>query len=255
LTAPAWRCERSEIRTLAFVLLFGLVPSTVFGQGLDRDTLLTEAPATPTAGTVRFAGFGGSTFQTNDGGSTVNGSVMWTPFEHFAGDVGAYWQNGTGGGPTARLRYQFLSQKDVGIDMAAGVRAKTIGFHPNNGEVEFLLAAGRSFGNFDVLVNGVFGIETGGGGGKDLEVKSFAGYRFGESGLRAGLDGRLQAEVGDDERASVPKVGRDFDLTVGPAASFLVTPQFQLQALVGLSAPKKTDLWSPIAVLGAAFDF
>jgi hypothetical protein len=242
---------------VTFILTFCLASAaaTAGAQGLDRDTLLTEAPATPQAGSVRIAGIGGSTFQSNEGGSTLSGNVMWAPIEHLAGDVGAYWQNGTGGGPSARLRYQFLSQTGAGIDMAVGVRAKTIGFNPNHGEVELLLAAGRSFGNFDLLLNGVFGVETQ-GGGKDLELKSFAGYRFGETGLRAGIDGRFQQEVGDSEAPSTATPGaRDFDLTLGPAASWLVTPQFMLQALVGVSAPKKTDLWSPIAVLGASFDF
>ena len=40
------------------------------------------------------------------------------------------------------------------------MRFKTVGFHPDEGEVEFLLAAGRRFGRFEVVVNGVFGVET-----------------------------------------------------------------------------------------------
>ena len=42
-----------------------------------------------------------------------------------------------------------------------------------------------------------------------------------------------QSEVGDSENQNAPRVGRDFDLTTGPAASWRVTPSFQLQALVG----------------------
>jgi hypothetical protein len=244
------------IRNASLLLTLGLLSSATAGraQSLDRDTLLTEAPATPAAGSVRFSGFGASNFQSSESSSSLNGTVMWTPFEHFAGDVGAYWQNGTGGGPTARLRYQFLTQASAGVDMAAGVRVKTIGFRPDHGEVEFLLAAGRSFGSFDLILNGVFGVESQ-GGGKDLEVKSFAGYRFGETGIRAGVDGRLQSEVGDSEVQNAPRVGREFELTLGPAASWLLTPQLQLQALVGVSAPRRTDAWAPIAVVGAAFDF
>jgi hypothetical protein len=237
-------------------------------EGLDRDTLLTDSPAVPNAGTVRVTG--GATGSTSDatttGGNTgtsgVSGSVGWTPVANLSGDVGAYTQIGASGGVSARVRYQFLSQERAGLDLSAGVRFKTISWHASsapktdsNGEVEMLVAAGRRFGKFELALNGVFGVETGGGGGKDIEAKGFAGWRFNEA-LRAGLDTRLQAEVSDTETSATRPPGvRDYDLTTGPAVSWMVTRTFQLQALVGVAQPKKTDVTAPVGVVSASIDF
>lgn len=246
----------SPSRTLLFSLLVG---TALHAQGLDRDTLLTDAPAVPAKGTVRVTGGATGTTQTDDGTDTghnisrVSGNIQWTPVEHLAGDVGVALQIGASG-PSARLRYQILSQERVGIDLAAGARFKTVGFHPDRGEVEFLVAAGRRFGAIELVLNGVFGFETGGASGKDVEVKGFAGYRFNDA-VRAGLDGRIQTEVSDEENVVKPPGIRDYDLVAGPAVSWLVTRAIQVQALVGVAQPKKTDITSPVGLVAASFDF
>jgi hypothetical protein len=152
-----------------------------------------------------------------------------------------------------------LNQTSHGLDLAGGVRFKTVGFHPDQGEVEFLVAAGRRFGQFEVVLNGVFGVETGGENGKDLEGKAFAGWRFSPT-VRAGIDSRLQAEIADEQAQVTPPgaqiaTGRDYDLTVGPSISWMVMPTIQLQALVGMAQPKKTDLTTAIGVIYASIDF
>jgi len=245
------------MRTILAILL---ISSAAAAQGLDRDTLLTDAPAVPSAGTVRLTG--GVTGTSDSAGvGNVQGqalgtaAIQWSIFDRFAADVSAYFQVGQQG-PSARVRYQILKQADYGLDLAGGVRFKTVGFHPDQGEVELFFAAGRTFGRFELVLNAVIGFETAEGGGKDGEVKAFAGYRLGES-VRVGIDERLQAELGDDEEdtdAQVPGT-RDYDLTVGPALSWLVTRQVQLQALVGMAQPKKTNLTAPIGVVQVSFDF
>jgi len=243
-------------RLALFVLLAAGIASA---QGLDRDTLLTDAPAVPRQGTVRITG--GVTGTTDNGGvgntqgqAQLSGSVQWTPVPNLAGDVGVYYQVGAQG-PTARIRYQFLNQLDHGLDLSGGVRFKAVGFHPDQGEVEFLVAAGRRIGKFELVLNGVFGVETGGENGKDIEAKGFAGYRFTEA-VRAGIDSRLQAEMADEGRAAPKAPGiRDYDLTVGPAVSWLITRTFQVQALVGMAQPKKTDITAPVGVVTASLDF
>src|SRR3954468_3739753 len=216
-----WRA----MRTLTALLL--LAASAASAQGLDRDTLLTDAPAVPATGTVRLTGSGVATENTDNGAtptgsSSFTGTIAWTPFKNFSGDVGAYFQVGAQG-PAARVRYQFLNQLSHGLDLSGGVRFKTVGFHADEGEVEFLVAAGRRFGHLELVLNGVFGMETGAGGGKDAEVKAFGGWRFSDS-VRAGIDFRLQAEVGDEEQPAPGTVtGRDYDLTAGPAVSWMVT--------------------------------
>lgn len=235
-----------------------LVAAAAGAQGLDRDTLLTDAPAVPAVGTVRVTGGATGTQNANNGStqagsSSVNGSIGWTPVRNLSGDVGAYFQVGASG-PSARVRYQILNQADHGLDLSAGLRFKTVGFHPSYGEIEALVAAGRRIGKVELVLNGVFGQETGGGGGKDIELKGFAGYRFTEA-VRAGVDSRLQAEMDDSEDPLLPRTGRDYDLTAGPAVSWLLTRTFQLQALFGVAQPKKTYVTAPVGVVSASLDF
>jgi len=248
------------------VLVLLLSAGASRADGLDRDTLLTDAPAVPNQGTVRVTGgaTGASTDAsagTTTGSSGISGSVGWTPIQNLSGDVGAYSQVGASGGLSARVRYQFLSQSRAGLDMSGGVRFKTLSWHAssaprtdNNGEMEFFVAAGRRFGQFELALNGVFGVETGGGGGKDVEAKGFAGWRFNEA-IRAGLDNRIQMEVSDTEAGTKPPGARDYDLTSGPAVSWMVSRTIQLQALVGVAQPKKTNITSPVGVVSASIDF
>jgi hypothetical protein len=49
--------------------------------------------------------------------------------------------------------------------------------------------------------------------------------------------------------------GRDYDLTTGPAISWLVMKNLQLQALVGVAQPKKSNITAPVGVLSASIDF
>ena len=254
-------------------LIFALVlcgAAAVHGQGLDRDSLLSEAPAVPRRGTVRISGI--TTGTSDEGGvngtqgqANIAGSIMWVPIENLAGDVGMYWQVGANG-PSARVRYQLLSQSITGIDVSAGARFKTVGFHPDQGEVEFLLLAGRRIGNVELIVNGVFGFETGGESGKDAEARAFAGYRFNEN-VRAGMDARIQVEIGEEERpppalgGSTP-TGRDYDFTAGPAVSWIVARDLgqmfhnlQIQGLVGVAQPKRTDMTAAVGIVSASIDF
>ncbi|MGZ6142208.1 MAG: hypothetical protein ACXWLM_02665 [Myxococcales bacterium] len=248
-------------RLALLVLTLGALAARA--DGIDRDTLLTDSPAVPNQGTVRVTGGAtGAGSEAGTGSSGVSGSVSWTPIANLSGDVGAYTQIGASGGLSARARYQLLSQSSAGIDLSAGLRFKTVSWHASSaprtdssGEMEMIVAAGRRFGKFELVLNGVFGVETGGGGGKDVEAKGFAGWRFNEA-IRAGLDSRLQAEVSDTENTggAVP-TGRDYDLTAGPAVSWMVTRTIQVQALVGVAQPKKTDVTAPVGVVSASIDF
>jgi len=249
-----------------FLVLVGAAQARA--AGIDRDSLLSEAPAVPDKGTVRVTG--GATGTSSDQGvnntqgqANITGTIAWTPVQNLSGDVGMYWQVGANG-PSARVRYQVLNQASHGVDLSGGVRFKTVGFHPDHGEAEFLVAAGRRFGQFELVANGVFGVETGGEQGKDVEGRAFAGWRFSEL-LRAGLDGRLQAEIEDEGTpapGAAPKIGRDYDLTAGPAVSWIVArdlgrmaKNLQVQALVGVAQPKRTTSTSAVGVLAASIDF
>jgi hypothetical protein len=158
-----------------------------------------------------------------------------------------------------RLRFQILKQADVGLDLAVGARFKEFGFFKKqvgspNGEFEYLLAAGKSFGLFDAMLNFVIGFEAG-GPGSDIEGKAFFGYRFLHN-LRGGLDGRIQAEYKDENGTKTPDFANDVNLTAGPAVSWLtLNDKLQLQALVGVAKPRGTGTVSPGGLLAVAFDF
>ena len=240
-------------RHLAGALL--LIGSSALAGGLDRDGLFTEAPATPDSGTVRVSASAASS-EGADGTAQaqLSGTVMWAPIEHLAADVGAYFQgSGSQSGPSVRARYQLLSQAEQGVDLAGGLRYKSLGFDPNDGEVELLVAAGRRVGRFDVMLNAVFGVELG-AGGKDLEVKAFGGYRLTDA-FRVGLDSRAQFEVGDAEAVARPAAGSDLDVTAGPAVSWMIGRSLQLQALAGLAKPKGAPSAGGIAQMFLSFDF
>ena len=192
------------------VLLLLLGGAQARAAGIDRDSLLSEAPAVPAKGTVRVTG--GATGTSSDQGvnntqgqANIAGAIAWTPIQNLSGDVGMYWQVGANG-PSARVRYQVLSQSQHGFDLSGGARFKTVGFHPDNGEVEFMVLAGRRFGQLEFVANGVFGVETGGRGGKDVEGRAFGGWRFSDD-VRAGIDSRLQAEVGDEQSQTTNRTG------------------------------------------------
>jgi len=204
--------------------------------GLDRDGLLAEAPATPDTGNVRISG-GGRGEVAGGGSGQVSATVMWTPVQHLSADVsGAYLSDGSFG-PTARVRYQLLDQTTHGLDLSVGARFKYVGFSTNPAtsggpsELELLVAGGRKFGALDVVVNAVVGTEVG-DPGKDAELKAFVGYHLLDS-LRVGVDSRVQAEFVDEAGTKVPDFANDVALIAGPAASWLVTPKVQVQALVG----------------------
>ena len=251
-------------RSAAFPLLFLALcafGSAARAEGLDRDTLLTEAPAVPDSGTVRLTGAanGQAPSAANNSTGGVSGSLMWAPISRVAGDVGMYVQ-GPNSGPTVRVRIQILKQSDVGLDLTIGARFKEFGFlsKANSvnpaGEFEYLLAAGKSIGAFDAILNTVIGFEAG-GPGSDLEAKAFVGYRIFDN-LRAGLDGRVQAEYKDENGYKKPNLANDVDIFAGPGISWLVLhDKLQLQALAGVAKPRGAQNASPGGLLAAAFDF
>jgi hypothetical protein len=236
------------------LLLLLSVAGSAFGAGLDRDGVLTEAPATPEAGTVRVAGAGNSSYVAGGGGvgGGISGTVQWSIFHHFAADVGAYYQDGAVG-PSVRVRYQFLSQEAQGVDFAAGLRYKSVGLDPANGEVEGLLAVGRSFGHLDLILDLVAGHELG-GPGFDVEAKALIGYRIIEQ-VRVGLDFRGQAEVHDENGWKSPDVGTDMALVGGAAVSWMPMEKLQFQLLAGATKPRGFILAGPVAFLTASWDF
>lgn len=241
---------RWVVAAVAFTL--GM-PGLGRAQSLDRDALLTEAPATPAAGTWRATAEGGGQAQSNsaDGSATISGTLLWAPVRRLAADVGAYAQTGQSG-PSARVRVQILEQEGQAIDLAVGARWKAVGFFQEAGELETLIALGRSFGQLDVVLNLVWGFELD-GPGMDAELKALIAWRF-DDAWRLGVDVRVQAEVHNETGWTSPgNLGTN--LIAGPEVSWMVLPKLQLQALVGVAKPQGITTAGFAGLLSVAFDF
>jgi hypothetical protein len=213
------------------------VSSAARGQLLDRDGLLVDAAAVPKVGTVRLSGSGGgqtAASSTDTATGTVSGSVLWVPVTGLGGDVGAYYQTGRSG-PSARLRYQLLEQERAGVSLSLGARYKSEGFAgEGSGEVEALVALGRSFGRLDLVLNLVWGWEIN-DPGQDVEVKVLVGWRFSDD-LRLGLEVRAQSEVHDEEGWHAPSM-RATDFSAGPTLLWRLARPVVFQVLVGVGKP------------------
>src|SRR5258707_10573209 len=75
----------------------GLAASAANAQGLDRDTLLTDAPAVAPKGTVRVTGGAMGTTHSAAAGNTqsqanIPGNIQRPPMQHFSHDVAASFQ-------------------------------------------------------------------------------------------------------------------------------------------------------------------
>src|SRR2546423_7248855 len=106
------------MRSLAAVVL--AFASAASAEGLDRDTLLTDAPAVPPVGTVRIAGAGVATEKSDSSSSSLTGSVGWTPIQNLHADVRAYFQAGAQG-PAARIPYPPPDPRSPGPHRATGL--------------------------------------------------------------------------------------------------------------------------------------
>jgi hypothetical protein len=228
---------------LVLLLALALAPNAR-AQMLDVDGLLVEASAVPQPGTVRvFANGGGQTAAADtEGTANVAGSVMWVPLRGLAGDVGAYYQTGSSG-PSVRLRYQLLDQDRAGVNLSLGARYKSVGFAgEGSGEVEALLALGRSWGRLDTALNLVWGWELN-DPGMDAEIKLLVGWRFTDN-LRAGVEARAQCEVHDEDGWKGPQMLQT-DLRGGATAFWRIARPVTVQLLLGAG--------KPVGVHGAGF--
>ena len=221
----------------ALAVAFLALSPAARGQLLDRDGPLVEAAAVPHAGTVRLSGSGGgraAASPTDAATGTVSGSVLWVPVAGLGGDVGAYYQTGRSG-PSVRLRYQLLDQERAGVALSLGARYKSEGFSgPGSGEVEALVALGRSFGRLDVALNLVWGWEIQ-DPGQDAELKVLVGWRFSDN-LRLGLEARAQSEVHDEDGWHALSM-RATDLSGGPTLLWHLARPVLFQILVGVGKP------------------
>jgi len=240
------------VRAWVGLLALALAPAAS-AQMLDMDGLLVEASAVPEPGTLRvFANGGGqSAAADSQAAANVAGSLMWVPFRGLAGDVGAYYQTGSSG-PSARLRYQLLSQDRAGVNLALGARYKSVGFAgEGSGEVEALLALGRSWGRLDTVINFVWGWELN-DPGQDAELKLLVGWRFTDN-LRVGVEARAQCEIHDEDGWKGPQMLQT-DIRGGPTVFWRIARPVTVQLLVGAGKPVGVAAAGVLALGAFSFD-
>jgi hypothetical protein len=124
--------------------------------------------------------------------------------------------------PSLGLRVQAMSQEKLGIDMGIGAFYRPEGFTEAEGEIELVLAFGRTFGRLGTFANIVYGQDPE-GAERDGEVRLGALYAVTEL-FQAGLDARLRLDLGSEEGNRRAEGGAEYDVIVGPTASYAFGP-------------------------------
>ncbi len=138
--------------------------------------------------------------------------------------------------PTAYVKAQVLRSEDVGVNLAAAVQYKQVGFSPFEGdgeaEVEGMLLADRRLGRLALSANAVFGASLK-GSERDAELKAAAGWYVAPNVI-VGVDGLARYDL--TPSGEQPAVGRSFELVGGPMAT-LKLDRLTFGLLAGVSAP------------------
>jgi hypothetical protein len=124
--------------------------------------------------------------------------------------------------PSLGLRVQALSQEKAGIDMGIGAFYRPEGFTEAEGEIELVLAFGRTFGRLGTFANIVYGQDPE-GAERDGEVRLGALYALTDL-LQVGMDARLRVDLGSEEGDRREEGGAEYDVIVGPTASYAFGP-------------------------------
>jgi len=156
-----------------------------------------------------------------------------TLFGPVAARVGAmYGQKDGSFRPTVGLRVQALSQDRHAIDLGFGGFYKPEGFTEAEGEIEVMVMLARRFGRLSTFANFVYGQDPE-AAERDGELRMGALYAL-AAPLQAGLDARLRFDLGSEEGKRRAEGGAEYDLWVGPTASYALGPVAAI-AQAGLS--------------------
>ncbi len=159
-----------------------------------------------------------------------------------------YGQSGHRMRPSAGLRVQALSQNAHYLDLSLGAFYRPEGFTEAEGEVEAVLAFGRSFGRLGTFANLVYGQDPE-GNERDGEVRVAALYTLGAR-VQSGLDLRLRFDLGSAQGARRVPGEADYDFVAGPVLSYALGPM-ALLAQLGLSAVGQSHpRLGPVALAG-----
>lgn len=192
---------------------------------------LTEAPRTDTQRAFATA-LGGYDFAHRT--ARLEGRAEVTVFGPLALRVGTlYTQAPEQLRPSVGARVQALSQASgQGVDMSIGVFYKPEGFTEAEGEIEGVVALGRTIDRLALLLNLAYGQDPE-GRERDGELRAAALYAL-VGGLQFGLDTRLRLDLGTEEDKLEDEGGAKVDLAAGPLVSYAFD-RFALGLQTGLS--------------------
>ena len=154
--------------------------------------------------------------------------------------------------PTLGARVQILSQESFGIDLGAGLFYRPEGFTEAEGEIELAISVARRFGRIYTFANLIYGQDPE-AAERDGEVRLGALYAISDP-LQIGLDTRLRVDLGSEEGKRRAEGGAEYDLLVGPTASYAFGPLAAV-AQAGLSvfgtSPARVGAVALLGVAGA----
>jgi hypothetical protein len=134
--------------------------------------------------------------------------------------------------PSLAGRLQFLEEAKHGLDAAFSVAYNAEGFDELAGEIEAVLAFGKTFGNFRLLANFAYGQDPE-GNERDGEVRAAGLYHF-HRYYYLGFDGRGRFDLGPDEEQQREHAEARYDANLGPVFNVALGPVV-LGAHTGLS--------------------
>ncbi len=129
-------------------------------------------------------------------------------------------------------RLQFLSETKHGVDAAFSLAYNAEGFTEFEGEIEAVLAFGKSIGRWRLLGNAAYG-QDGEGAERDAEFRAAAFCHLGTI-YYLGFDGRGRFGLGSDPAKLSAHSEPLYDADVGPVFQVALGP-LALGAHVGIS--------------------
>jgi hypothetical protein len=175
------------------------------------------APRTDTQRALLVSTGGYGSLQRN---AVFQGTVDVTVYRRVALRAGVDYGERPGGAmrPSGGLRVQALTQDRHGIDMSVGAFYRPEGFTEGEGEIEGVVAFGRTIQRWLLLANLVYGQDPE-GKERDGEVRMGSLYQA-TTHLQVGLDSRMRFDLGSEDVQREKEGGARYDLLLTPAAVY-----------------------------------
>ncbi len=220
--------------------------------GESRPGVINETAALPQryGGYVTAAGGGGAS------GPVGEGAALFSFVSRFAVGAGGGLMTADEGrrgfSPWAGMFAQVLRQADVGLDLTASLRYRTVGPELTGSQVYGRLNAGRAFGPAYLAINGGVGQGLGLRSDVDYDAGSIFFVRVARI-VRVGAEARVRGEA-VDRLETAEDEGRPVEIVSGGVAG-IEAKQVLVQALGGWSWPRGPLGSGPAALAAATFSF